>query len=86
MLCFGMLIDGRVSTSALSARGQDATLLLVFNSYHDLVEFTLPAPVEHATWTRLVDTNLKNDGERATFDGASAYGVTGRSFVLFALN
>ncbi len=86
MRCFGMLIDGRVSTSLLEARGQDATLLLVFNAYHDLVEFTLPALVEQASWTRLVDTNLENDGERATFEGASAYGVTGRSFVLFALN
>jgi glycogen operon protein len=83
---FCMLIDGRVSTSALASRGQDATLLLVFNSYHDLVEFTLPTPVEHATWKRLVDTNLDSDGDRASFDGASAYGVTGRSFVLFALN
>ena len=86
MRCFGMLIDGRVSTSALQERGQDATLLLVFNSYHDLVEFTLPAVGERARWTRLMDTNLDNDGERVSLDDAGAYGVTGRSFVLFALN
>jgi glycogen operon protein len=85
MLCFGMLLDGRVSTSSLQAKGTESTLLIVFNAYHDLVEFSLPAPVENAKWARLVDTNLEADAEVARFDGGSSYGVTGRSVVLFAL-
>ncbi|MEJ1965366.1 MAG: glycogen debranching protein GlgX [Gammaproteobacteria bacterium] len=84
-LCFGMLLDGRVGTSSLQERGQDATLLLIFNSYHDLVQFRLPALVEQAQWTRLVDTNLEDNDTTGTFDGDAEYGVTGRSLVLFAL-
>jgi len=85
MFCFGMLLDGRVSTSSLQEKGTESTLLIVFNSYHDLVEFKLPAHVESARWARLIDTNLEIDAEVVHFDGATSYGMTGRSVVLFAL-
>jgi len=85
MQCFGMLLDGRVSTSSLKAKGTDSTLLIVFNAYHDLVEFKLPSPIEGSKWARLIDTNLEVDAEAAHFDGGTNYGVTGRSVVLFAL-
>ena len=42
MLCFGMLLDGRAQTTGVRQRGQNATLLMVINGYHDMVEFTLP--------------------------------------------
>ena len=37
MRCFGMLIDGRAQATGIRQRGQDATLLLVFNAHHDVV-------------------------------------------------
>ena len=41
MECFGMLMDGRAQATGIRKRGEDATLLMVLNGYHDLVEFTL---------------------------------------------
>ncbi|MCU1294564.1 MAG: glycogen debranching protein GlgX, partial [Bryobacterales bacterium] len=42
MRCFGMLLDGRAQPTGIRQRGREATLLLIFNSHHDLVNFTLP--------------------------------------------
>ena len=42
MQCFGMLLDGRSQSTGIRQRGQDATMLLVINGYHDAVSFTLP--------------------------------------------
>ena len=42
MRCFGMLLDGRAQATGIRQRGHDATLLIVFNAYHDVVKFTLP--------------------------------------------
>src|SRR5271165_4287296 len=41
MRCFGMLMDGRAQPTGIRRRGEDATLLLVLNAHHDLMEFTL---------------------------------------------
>jgi len=43
MRCFGMLIDGRARPTGVRQRGTEATMLLVFNAHHDLVEFTPPS-------------------------------------------
>ena len=40
--CFGMLMDGRAQATGITRRGDDATLLIVFNAHHDVVNFTLP--------------------------------------------
>src|SRR5207248_1821607 len=45
MECFGMLMDGRAQPTGIRRRGEDATLLMVLNGYHDLVGFTLPETV-----------------------------------------
>jgi len=37
-----MLMDGRAQPTGIRKRGEDATLLMVLNAYHDLVEFSLP--------------------------------------------
>jgi hypothetical protein len=42
MKCFGMMMDGRAQVTGICKRGHDATLLLVINSYSDVVDFTLP--------------------------------------------
>ena len=84
MQCFGMLMDGRARPTGLAQRGDQATLLLVLNGYHDLVEFTLPAHGEAPChWRRLIDTNLPDLDDAATFDAGDTYGITGRSLLLF---
>ncbi len=89
MLCFGMILDGRAQPTGLHLRGQDATLLIVFNAYHDLVNFTLaPVAGDTATWKLLIDTNLE-DGvtpERTGFTSGDVYGATGRSLLMFELD
>jgi glycogen operon protein len=69
MRCFGMLIDGRAQTTGIRKRGQDTTLLLVFNAHHDVVQFTLPECTGGREWSLLIDT----------------YEVTARSLVVFKL-
>src|ERR1700736_363114 len=85
MECFGMLMDGRAQPTGIRKRGEDATLLMVLNGYHDLVGFTLPETVGGWHWQLLIDTNLPEDAEMGTFATGEVYGVTGRSLLLFAL-
>jgi len=85
MECFGMLMDGHAQPSGIRRRGEDATLLMVLNGYHDLVGFTLPETVGGWHWRLLIDTNLLEDAEMGRFAAGATYGVTGRSLLLFAL-
>jgi glycogen operon protein len=85
MQCFGMLLDGRAQTSGLKQRGQDATLLLVLNAHHDVVNFTLPGAEPDARWRLLIDTNQDDLPARVDFSKGEAYQVTGRSFLLLQL-
>ena len=85
MRCFGMLIDGRARPTGVRQRGTQATMLLVLNAHHDLVEFTLPASPAGDTWTLVLDTNIPEG--HAAYRGQSndSYGVTGRSLILLSL-
>ncbi len=81
-LCLGMLIDGRAQRSGIMRASDDASVLLVFNAWHDVVEFKLP-PVPHGTaWSRMIDT-AQPDAEPARFDADRSYLVTGRSALVF---
>ncbi|RYX90847.1 MAG: glycogen debranching enzyme GlgX [Comamonadaceae bacterium] len=87
-MCFGALLDGRAQTSGIVRRGSDATVLLVFNAWHDAVEFKLPLPDDGMQWQRLLDTAQPDaDGdaveEKAFFGGDATYLVTGRSSLAF---
>ena len=84
MRCFGMLIDGRAQPTGIRQRGQEATLLLVFNSYQDVVEFTFPECTGGEDWTLLIDTNLA-EIKNESFKTGDKYQVTGRSLLLFQL-
>ncbi|MET0280138.1 MAG: glycogen debranching protein GlgX [Steroidobacteraceae bacterium] len=84
MRCFGMLIDGRARPTGVPQRGVEATMLLILNSHHDLVEFTLPDQSE-GRWLLLIDTNMPEVPEKTPFPVGSRYGVTGRSLLLFVL-
>ncbi len=86
MECFGMLMDGRAQPTGIRRRGADATLLMVLNAYHDLVEFTLPETAGGSRWSLLIDTNLAEEAELGNFATGEAYGATGRSLLLFALD
>jgi glycogen operon protein len=88
--CFGMLLDGRAQVTGIKQRGQDATLLLIFNSHHEVVQFTLPAAGEdlsHASWTLVLDTRLEAPAQAAAKEYAAgdAYEVAARSLLLLKL-
>jgi isoamylase len=85
MRCFGMLLDGRARPTGVPQRGTEATMLLVFNAHHDLVEFTLPVPGGGGRWQLVLDTNIPE--HTGGFEGAPGdrYGATARSLVMFAL-
>jgi glycogen operon protein len=88
--CFGMLLDGRAQPTGIKQRGQDATLLLIVNSHHDGVDFTLPAAGDDlalARWTLLLDTQFAAPAHTADNEYAAGdvYLVTGRSLLLLKL-
>ncbi|MEO5733945.1 MAG: glycogen debranching protein GlgX, partial [Rubrivivax sp.] len=82
--CFGMLIDGTAPVSSIPRRGTDATVLLVFNAWHEGVSFTLPlAADDRAGWVRLFDTALPAQ-EEVTLPAGETYVVGGRSVLALA--
>jgi len=85
MRCFGMLLDGRAQTTGIKQRGREATLLIVINDYHDLVEFTLPESAGGDTWSLLIDTNIADNSEEGTFKTGELYKVTARSLLVLGL-
>jgi isoamylase len=86
MRCFGMLMDGRARPTGLRQRGTEATMLMVLNAHHDLVEFQLPVCQGGDTWTLVLDTNVALEPVPGIFTNGDKYGVTGRSLLLFALS
>jgi isoamylase len=85
MRCFGMLLDGRAQVTGIRQRGKQATLLIVINDHHDLVEFTLPECPGGDTWSLLIDTNIEDNSEKGCFKVGDSYEVTARSLLVFAL-
>ncbi len=83
--CFGMLLDGRAPESGIRRRGEMATLLIVFNAWHDVVKFRLPAVNGAAGWLLRLDTNLPHIPEDLRFEAGHVYEVTGRSLLLLQL-
>ncbi|CAM2159198.1 protein of unknown function (plasmid) [Pararobbsia alpina] len=85
MRCFGLVVDGHAQASGIRGPASAATLLLIFNAHHDVVDFTLPeiAGVDH--WTCLLDTNAPIRSELPAFKSRDTYQVTGRSLLVFAL-
>ncbi len=83
--CIGMLLDGRAPETGLKKRGSDATVLIVFNGWQDLVGFTLPEPPDGEGWTLLVDTNQPALSTEPNFHPGDRYDVTGRSVLLFLM-
>ena len=80
-----VLLDGRAQASGIHRRGGDATLLLFYNAYHDVVGFTFPEAPGGTAWTRLLDTNLPDGQDIESFKVGETYSVTGRSMLMFVL-
>ena len=84
--CFGMLMDGRAQPTGIGRRGEDATMLMVLNGWHDVVKFTLPMHPGGRRWSLLIDTNLpEHDAGASQFAFGSEYAVTARSLLMFTL-
>jgi glycogen operon protein len=83
--CLGMLLDGRAQETGIRRKGGDATLLLVVNAHHDIVNFTLPQVPDGRFWTCMVDTNQPSIRGQERFEFGHEYSVTGRSLLLFEL-
>jgi isoamylase len=83
MRCFGMMIDGRARPSGVRQRGTEAAMLMVMNSHHDLVEFTLPECPGGKFWSLTIDTNIADDEAKYRGETGDIYGLTGRSLALF---
>jgi isoamylase len=84
--CFGMLLDGRAQTTGIHKRGDQATLLIIFNPWQDVVKFSLPRAIDGRSWTLLADTNFPDSKEEPQFPFGHEYEVTARSLLLFALS
>jgi isoamylase len=85
MRCFGMVIDGRARPTGLKQLGTEATMLIVLNGHHDLVEFTLPECAGGNIWTLALDTNVPRLSDSFRAASGDVYGMTSRSLVLFSL-
>ncbi|CEA06194.1 putative glycosyl hydrolase [Pseudomonas saudimassiliensis] len=83
--CLGMLLDGRAQPTGVRRSGDDATLLLVFNAHHDVVNFRLPEVAQGSCWHCLVDTHRPQLRKREIHEFNSEFQVTGNSLLLFAL-
>ncbi|MFC7335278.1 glycogen debranching protein GlgX [Rhodocista pekingensis] len=83
--CLGMLMDGRAQPTGIPRTGNDATLLLVFNSHHEEVPFTLPEVAGGRAWATLVDTARPDLENGENLDPGEVFGVPGRSLLLFEL-
>jgi len=83
--CFGMLIDGRAQPTGIRQRGEDATVLIIFNAHHDVVVFTLPACPGGSNWLRVIDTNVDDNSDKVIVATGETYEATCRSLLVFAL-
>ncbi|KAA0972710.1 glycogen debranching protein GlgX [Aureimonas fodinaquatilis] len=83
--CLGVLVDGRAQSAGIRRVGTDATMLLVFNAHHDVVNFRLPAAAGGINWRMVIDTNQPEQDELPSFEFETEYMVTGRSFLVFLL-
>ncbi|MET0446323.1 MAG: glycogen debranching enzyme GlgX, partial [Pseudorhodoplanes sp.] len=83
--CFGMLLDGRAQKTGIRKQADDQTMLLIFNGFEGLVDFTMPEAFGGKGWELLIDTNIPDAPGGQTFPFGEMYQVTGRSLLLLTL-
>ena len=77
-----MLIDGRAPASAVPVEAHDASVLLVFNGWHEAIPFTLPRS-DRGGWHLRCDTADPGAADAAT-EPFTDYVATGRSVLVFS--
>ncbi len=84
--CIGLLLDGgEIEDPAFERDEGERTLLIIFNSYHETVTFTLPDIGESTRWRRLLDTqDGTDDSQDITHDSKAEIDIPGRSLLLLA--
>jgi glycogen operon protein len=82
--CFAMRVDGRAQPTGVHRLGQDATLLIIFNSRHEDVAFVLPETSGGTDWSLLIDTN-RPEGDESIVRSGETFNVAARSLALFVL-
>jgi glycogen operon protein len=83
--CMGILLDGRAQETGIRRVGSDSTLLVIVNSYTDVVPFKLPEAVGGSRWVRLIDTNRTGENGLEDLEFGHPYDVADRSLLLFVL-
>lgn len=83
--CMGMLMDGRAQATGIRRKGSDATLLLILNAHHDVVNFVLPEVAQGTSWTCLLDTHRPMQDHAECYMFNHNFVVTNRSLLLFEL-
>ena len=80
-----MLLNGELDDKSRQEAGEDLPeiLLLVMNSHHEAVPFTLPRIADTGTWHRLFDTD-RPDTDAGNGDDTTAYDVPARSLQVLA--
>jgi glycogen operon protein len=77
--CFGMMLDSR----AFEPRDSDATLLMIFNSHYEAVEFTLPKCHKIRRWFPMFNTSIPDGLDQRSIAVSTKLPITERSFALF---
>ena len=84
--CIGVLLNGQAGP-AIGSRGlpiEDDLLLIILNSHHEIVEFTLPQIPIDGDWTRLIDT-ADPDAAPAALAMGAVLPIKGRSLAMLSL-
>ncbi len=80
----GLMLNGK-TLNQVSASGEpvkDDAFLLLLNSSHEPVEFTLPQGIDHGTWELLVDTNIPDQKEKTHTRPGEKVNLEQRSLML----
>src|SRR3984885_8047370 len=85
MRCFGMMLNGLSQQTGIRKRGQEATLLLVFNAHHEAVNFQLPSFGDGAKWSLVIDTSSAAVTASGSFSAGEHSLVTDRVLLMFVL-
>ena len=80
----GMLLNGQMMDDVDSAGRQinDDVMLLLFNSYHEPIQFTLPGAPDGPHWHVLLDTAQPQGDQAEPLPTFATYEIQGRSLVL----
>jgi len=85
--CLSFLLSGEAGQYHLTPQGEpepDDTFLVIFNAYHEDIEYTLPPAELGHRWELLMDSATENGlGDGEVLAAGTIYPVKPRSFVLF---